>query len=180
MEQTYELHIAGLTRRLPIHRVNDHLSIASFIMLGDTELVEACARELVKKLPGDIDFLVTPEAKSIPLTHAMARIMGIDYVVIRKSVKVYMDDPLIANVKSITTAAQQHLVMDSIDVKKLYHKRVAIVDDVVSTGGSLHAVDELLSKTGCTVVTKVAPLLEEAGYDGHDLMWLERLPVFKD
>ncbi len=180
MVRTYELHIAGVTRTLQLHRVSDHLSIAGFIMLGDTELVEACARELVKKLPGNIDYLVCPEAKAIPLTHAMARLMGIDYIVIRKSVKVYMDKPLIADVKSITTAAEQHLVMDSADVERLYHKNVAIVDDVVSTGGSLLAVEEILAKTACTVVAMVAPLLEEGGYDGHGLTWLERLPVFKD
>ena len=91
-----------------------------------------------------------------------------------------MDNPLIADVKSITTAQQQHLVMDSADVKKLYGKRVAIVDDVVSTGGSLHAVEEILSRTACKVVAKVAPLLEEGGYDGHDVVYLERLPVFPD
>ena len=135
MEKTYELRIAGLTRQLKLHRVSEHLSIAGFIMLGDTELVEACARELVKKLPQGIDYLVCPEAKAIPLAHAMARIMGIDYIVIRKSVKVYMDDPLIVDVKSITTAARQQLIMDRSDVQKLSGKRVAIVDDVVSTGG---------------------------------------------
>ena len=180
MNKTYELHIAGLTRQLTLHRVSEHLSIAGFIMLGDTELVEECAKALVEKLPKDLDFLVCPEAKAIPLTHAMARIMGIDYIVIRKSVKVYMDNPLIADVKSITTAQQQHLVMDSADVKKLYGKRVAIVDDVVSTGGSLHAVEEILSRTACKVVAIVAPLLEEGGYDGHDVVYLERLPVFPD
>ena len=180
MNNTYELHIAGLTRQLQMHRVSEHLSIAGFIMLGDTELVEACAKVLVEKLPADVDYLICPEAKAIPLTHAMARLRGIDYIVIRKSVKVYMDNPLIADVKSITTAAPQHLVMDSADVKKIWHKRVAIVDDVVSTGGSLHAVEEILAKTGCTVVAKIAPLLEEGGYDGHDVIYLERLPVFPD
>ena len=106
--------------------------------------------------------------------------MGINYIVIRKSVKVYMENPLIVDVQSITTAGQQHLVMDSADVQKIWHKRVAIVDDVVSTGGSLKAVEEILNKTGCTVVAKVAPLLEEGGYDGHDVIYLERLPVFPD
>ena len=176
----YDLEVAGCKRKLSILNVTDKLAIAGFIMLGDTELVEECAKALVEKLPKDLDFLVCPEAKAIPLTHAMARIMGIDYIVIRKSVKVYMDNPLIADVKSITTAQQQHLVMDSADVKKLYGKRVAIVDDVVSTGGSLHAVEEILSRTACKVVAKVAPLLEEGGYDGHDVVYLERLPVFPD
>lgn len=180
MDATYELHLLGLTRQLTLHRVSDHLSIAGFILLGDVEMVEACARALVEKLPQGIDYLVCPETKSIPLAHAMARLMGIDYIVVRKMVKAYMEDPIVTDAQSITTAGQQHLVMDSTDVKKIWHKRVAIIDDVVSTGGSLLALENLLSKTGCTVVAKAAPLLEEAGYDGHDLIYLQRLPVFPD
>ena len=133
-----------------------------------------------KKLPEGIDYLVCPEAKAIPLTHAIARRLGIDYIVIRKTVKAYMDNPLIADVMSITTAAPQHLVMDSADVQKIYHKKVAIIDDVVSTGGSLRAVENILAKTACTVVAKAAPLLEEGGYDGRDLIYIQRHPVFTD
>ena len=130
----YELTVAGCKRSLPILNVTDKLAIAGFIMLGDTELVEECAKVLVTKLPADIDYLICPEAKAIPLAHAMARMMGINYIVIRKSVKVYMENPLIVDVQSITTAGQQHLVMDSADVQKIWHKRVAIVDDY--TGNS--------------------------------------------
>ncbi len=180
METTYELHLAGLVRHLPLRRVADHLSVASFVMLGDTELVEACAAELVKLLPEGIDYLVCPEAKAIPLAHAMARLMGINYVVIRKTIKAYMANPMIADVRSITTQGEQHLVMDSSDVLKLSGKRVCIVDDVVATGGSLEAVEKMLAKTNCTVVAKAAPLLEEAGYEGTDLIYLKKHPVFRD
>ncbi len=179
-EKTYELHLAGVTRQLPMRRVAEHLTVPSFVMLGDTELVEACADALYEKLPKDVDYLVCPEAKAIPLTHALARRMGIDYIVIRKTVKAYMENPLVTDVHSITTAEGQHLVLDSVDVKKIEHKRVIIVDDVVSTGGSLMAVENLLSKTGCTVVAKAAPLLEDGGYDGYDLIYLQEHPVFRD
>lgn len=179
-EKTYELRLLGLTRQLPLRRVADHVTVASFVMLGDTELVEACAEELAKRLPEGIDYLVCPEAKAIPLTHAIARRLGIDYIVIRKTVKAYMENPLVADVMSITTAAPQHLVMDSADVQKIYHKKVAIIDDVVSTGGSLRAVENILAKTACTVVAKAAPLLEEGGYDGKDLIYIQRHPVFTD
>lgn len=180
MDKTYELHLAGVTRQLPLRRVSEHITVPSFVMLGDTELVEACADALVAKLPKDVDYLVCPEAKAIPLTHALARRMGINYVVIRKSVKAYMKDPVMTEVRSITTSTPQHLVMDSTDVAKLAGKRVIIVDDVVSTGGSLKAVEELLSKTSCTVVAKAAPLLEDGGYDGKDLIYIQRHPIFRD
>ncbi len=179
-EKTYELHLAGLVRHLPLRRVSDHITVPSFVMLGDTQLVENCADALYEKLPKDADYLVCPEAKAIPLTHALARRLGIDYIVIRKTVKAYMENPIIADVQSITTAVPQQLVMDSSDVQKIYHKRVIIVDDVVSTGGSLKAVENILSKTGCTVIAKAAPLLEDGGYDGKDLIYLQRHPVFRD
>ncbi|MGI6075798.1 MAG: phosphoribosyltransferase family protein [Pyramidobacter sp.] len=179
-EKTYELHLAGLVRQLPLRRVSDHITVPSFVMLGDTQLVENCADALYEKLPKDADYLVCPEAKAIPLTHALAKRLGIDYIVIRKTVKAYMENPIIADVQSITTAVPQHLVMDSADVQKIYHKRVIIVDDVVSTGGSLRAVENILSKTGCTVIAKAAPLLEDGGYDGKDLIYLQRHPIFRD
>ena len=179
-EKTYELHLAGLVRHLPLRRVSAHITVPSFVMLGDTQLVENCADALYEKLPKDADYLVCPEAKAIPLTHALARRLGIDYIVIRKTVKAYMENPIIADVQSITTAVPQQLVMDSSDVQKIYHKRVIIVDDVVSTGGSLKAVENILSKTGCTVIAKAAPLLEDGGYDGKDLIYLQHHPVFRD
>ena len=130
--------------------------------------------------PAGIDYLVCPEAKAIPLTHAMARRLGLDYIVIRKTVKSYMENPIVADVRSITTTAEQHLVMDSSDVVKIYHKKVAVIDDVVSTGGSIHAVESILAKTGCEIAAKAAPLLEEGGHSGEGIIYLEKLPVFPD
>ena len=165
MNETYTLHVAGLTRELKKVRVAPSLRIASFVMLGDTGLIEKCADALyeeIKKL-GEIDMLVCPEAKGIPLTHALAVRMGVDYVVARKSVKGYMEHPI-----------------DEFDAAKLKGKKVCVVDDVVSTGGSLRSLEDVLAKTGCSVVSKVAVLLEEGGYSKNDLIYLERLPVFKD
>lgn len=179
-EKVYELHIAGLTRKLPLRRVSEHLQIASFIMLGDTELVEACAGELAKHVPGDVKYLICPETKAIPLAHAMARILGIDYVVIRKTVKSYMADPIITEVHSITTPVPQQLVLDSVDVEKIRGRKVALVDDVVSTGGSLKAMETILARTDCEIVACLTPLLEEAGHSGEGVTYLEKLPVFPD
>ncbi len=182
MNETYTLHVAGLTRELKKVRVAPNLRIASFVMLGDTRLIERCADALYEEINklGAIEMRVCPEAKGIPLTHALAVRMGVDYVVARKSVKGYMEHPIIAEVKSITTTEKQIIVIDEFDAAKLSGKRVCVVDDVVSTGGSLRSLEEVLAKTGCTVVSKVAVLLEEGGYSKDDLIYLERLPVFKD
>jgi len=180
MEETYTLRVAGLTRRLPIRRVGHGLSIASFVMLGDTELVESTAQALCKKLPVyDIDILVCPEAKAIPLAQVLASLLKVNYVVVRKSVKGYMKDPLIEITKSITTVEEQRLVLDAVDVEKITGRNVCIVDDVVSTGGSLKSIEALLKRTSCKVVAKAAVLLEDSGYDDPALVYLERLPVFK-
>ena len=183
MEETYRLHLCGLTRDLPKIALGGGLTIASFVMLGDTELIEAAAAGIAghPDFPADrIDFLLCPEAKAIPLAHAIARLLGKDYVVARKSVKAYMREPLIVEASSITTAEKQRLVLDGPDVGKLRGRRVAILDDVVSTGGSLRAVEELLSRVGCVIACRAAVLLEEAGYAGDDLIYLERLPVFRE
>ncbi|KEJ92929.1 phosphoribosyltransferase family protein [Synergistes jonesii] len=181
MYETYTLHVAGLTRELKKVRVAPSLRIASFVMLGDTRLIERCADALYEKIKdGGAEILVCPEAKGIPLTHALAVRLGVDYVVARKSVKGYMERPIVAEVKSITTTEKQIIVVDEFDAEKLKGKKVCIVDDVVSTGGSLASLEAVLKKTGCTVIGKVAVLLEEGGYSGEDLTYLERLPVFKD
>ncbi len=181
--KTYTLSIGSLVRELPIVRVSDRLSIASFVMLGDTALIEAAADALVAH-PGfprsGIDLLVCPEAKAISLTHAVAVRLGCDYVVVRKTVKSYMQDPLVETVVSITTKGTQTLVLDGPDRKALSGKKVCIVDDVVSTGGSLDSLGRLLARTGCTVTARAAVLLEEGGHTGEDLVFLARLPVFKD
>ncbi len=179
---TYTLEIGGLTRELPIVPVGDGLSIASFVMLGDTELVERVADGLLRHpdFPrGKIDILVCPEAKAIPLAHAVAVRLGVDYVVLRKSLKSYMRNALAETVESITTGGTQTLVLDGPERERLTGKRVCVVDDVVSTGCSLASIEKLLSKVDCEVVGKIAALLEDGGYDGRDLTYLGRLPVFK-
>ena len=181
MSGTYTLRVAGVTRELKKVRVAPELVIASFVMLGDTELVERCADALLSRMPQEgVDLLVCLEAKGIPLTHALARRLGLDYVTVRKSVKSYMEDPLVVEVRSITTQAPQTLVLDGVDRRRLRGRRVGVVDDVVSTGGSLRAVETLLAKAGAQVACRVAVLLEEGGYHGEDLIFLERLPVFPD
>ena len=181
MEDFHTLNVAGLKRRLPKIRIADNLAIASFVMLGDTELVEKTAHALYEHpaFPRyDVDVLVCPEAKAIPLTHALANLLQVNYIVARKSLKSYMKDPVVEKVKSITTSGEQLLVLNGGDVDKIGGRNVCIVDDVVSTGGSIKALENLLLKTGCKVVAKAAVLLEEAGYAGDDLVFLEKLPIF--
>lgn len=181
--KTFTLSIGPVVRELPVVAVSKTLSIASFVMLGDTALIEASADALVAhpKFPrSSIDLLVCPEAKAIPLTHAIAVRIGCNYIVVRKNVKSYMQDPLVESVSSITTEGRQSLVLDGPDRKALEGKRVCIVDDVVSTGGSLISLEKLLSKTGARVVGKAAVLLEDGGYPGEELIYLDKLPVFRN
>jgi adenine phosphoribosyltransferase len=181
-EEFYELKVAGLTRKLPKVKINDKLAIASFVMLGDTELVEKCGDALFYQLDIrelDIDIIVVPEAKGIALAHCVSNHMSVDYVVARKGVKGYMTDPMVEKVQSITTVEMQTLVLDKCDVEKLDGKNVCIVDDVVSTGGSILGLQKILEKINCKVVCKAAVLLEEAGYDKDDLVYLEKLPIFR-
>lgn len=181
MKEVYTLSVAGLKRRLPKIKISDELTIASFVMLGDTELIEYSARALYEHpaFPRfDVDVLVCPEAKAIPLAHALANLLQVNYIVVRKSVKSYMNDPVVEKVTSITTTGEQLLVLNGVDVAKIRGRNVCIIDDVVSTGGSLVALERLLKKTGCKVVAKAAVLLEDAGYTGDDLIYLEKLPVF--
>ena len=181
-DEFYELKVAGLTRKLPKVKINDKLAIASFVMLGDTELIEKCADALFYQLDTrklDIDIIVVPEAKGIALAHCISNHMSVDYVVARKGVKGYMTDPMIEKVQSITTIGAQTLVLDKCDVDKLEGKNVCIVDDVVSTGGSIVGLQKILEKINCTVVCKATVLLEEAGYDKDDLIYLAKLPIFR-
>ncbi len=180
--ETYTLKVGSLVRQLPVVPVASGLSIASFVMLGDTELIETTARLLVNhpRFPrNETDILVCPEAKAIPLTHVMACLLGINYVVVRKAVKTYMRDPLVETVTSITTTGRQKLVLDGPDAVSLENRKVCIVDAVVSTGGSLLSLEKLLEKAGCRVIAKAAVLLEEAGYAEDGLIYIEKLPVFK-
>ena len=140
MAKTYTLNVAGLTRELTICKVNDHMDIAAFIMLGDAELTVAAATELLKKCP-EFDILLTAEAKGIPLAHEMSRQSGKPYICARKGEKLYMADPVVVEDQSITTAGKQKLVIDRKELDKMNGKRVLVVDDVISTGGSLKALD---------------------------------------
>lgn len=176
-EKYYELKLAGLTRHLPIMPISDDLAIAGFVILGDTELVTAVAPEMVKILP-ECDILITAETKGIPLVSEMARLMGHSrYVVARKSMKLYMEDPLIVDVKSITTANPQKLFLDEKDAERIRGKRVAIVDDVISTGESLLALEKLVELSGGEIVTRMCILAEGEAVDREDILYLQELPL---
>ena len=173
----YELHIAGLTRQLQKFAVSDKLDIAAFILFGDVELVERCAEELLKKVP-EFDYIITPEAKSIPLAYEMSRLSGKKYIVARKGVKVYMDNPEKVEVHSITTQKVQTLYLGHEDGDLLTGKRVLIVDDVISTGESLKAVQLLVERFDGNIVASCAPLAEGDAADRDDIVYLEKLPLF--
>ena len=173
----YELHIAGLTRYLQKFSISDNLDIAAFILFGDVELAECCARDLLLKVP-EFDYIVTPEAKSIPLAYEMSKQSGKKYIVARKGVKVYMDNPVKVSVTSITTQKEQTLYLGHEDGDLLKGKRVLIVDDVISTGESLKAVVELVKKFEGNIVGMCAPLAEGDSADRDDIIYLEKLPLF--
>ncbi len=179
MDKFYTLNVAGLTRELPLCPVNEHLDIAAFIMFSDVELTVACARDLIKLVP-ECDVLVTAESKGIPLGYEMARQMagGMKYIVARKSVKLYMKDPIGVNVKSITTAAEQKLFLDRDEANYLKGKRVLIVDDVISTGESLEALKKLVEAAGGEIVGQAAVLAEGDAAKRDDIYFLEELPLF--
>ncbi|MGE5507241.1 MAG: phosphoribosyltransferase family protein [Chitinophagales bacterium] len=173
----HTLTICGVTRKLPIIQVAPHLSIASFVILGDTELVTAVAPALVAKLP-PVDALISAEAKGIPLIHEVSRLLGMNYFVARKSVKPYMDEPLVDEVVSITTQKKQVLCLDGKDARQLAGKRVAIIDDVISTGESVSAVERLVEKAGGTVAARAAILAEGDAVKRPDIIFLGELPLF--
>lgn len=180
MSQThYELHVAGLTRQLPICRVNDDMSIAAFIMFSDVELTVKCAEALLAKCP-EFDVIFTAEAKGIPLAYEMSRQTGKVYVTARKMSKLYMKDPVEIEVKSISTARMQKLYLDADEMNLLRGKRVLIVDDVISTGGSLYAMEEMVKKADGNIVGKAAVLAEGVAADRTDIIYLEVLPLFFD
>jgi len=177
MAETYTLKVAGLTRELTICKVNEHLDIAAFIMLGDAELTVACATELLKKCP-EFDYLLTAEAKGIPVAHEMSRQSGKPYLCARKGAKLYMKEPVVVEDESITTAGKQKLVIDRAELDRMNGKRVLVVDDVISTGGSLHALEQLAARSTCQIVGKAAVLAEGDAADRTDIIYLEKLPLF--
>ena len=176
--KTYTLHVAGLTRELPIIKLSYDLSIASFVILGDTEIVRKTAPIIAKKLP-EVDFIVTAEAKGIPLAYEISRILNLnEYVVARKSIKAYMEEPIEVEINSITTTNSQKLYLNNQDAKKIKGKRIALVDDVISTGQSLKAFERLVEKAGGKVLAKAAILAEGDAKDRKDIVFLEALPTF--
>lgn len=175
---TYEIDIAGLKRELPLCKVSDDLYIGAFVIFGDVELTVHCAAELLKRAP-EYDYLIAPEAKAIPLLYEMARQSGAEkYFLARKKAKAYMQGVLTVNVKSITTEGVQTLVLDAEDAKQLKDKRVVILDDVISTGESLRAMEELCRQVGANVVGKMAVLAEGDANDRPDITVLGKLPLF--
>ena len=174
----HHMRIAGLERDLPICSVSDTLSIAGFVIFGDPELTVACAKELLAKAP-EYDYLITAEAKGIPLAHEMARQNGDKkYFLARKGPKLYMRNILSVAVKSITTAKEQHLYLDGADAELMKGKRILLVDDVISTGESLSALEALVEKAGGIICGRMAILAEGDAQERDDLVYLEKLPLF--
>lgn len=174
----YEITVAGVKRQLPVVPISENLSIAAFVIFGDTEIVEPCARELARRLPPEVDYLITAEAKSIPLIYEMAKVMKMPkYIIARKSVKGYMVNPIVTKVRSITTDKEQLLCVDEDDIKLLRGAKVAIVDDVISTGGSIAAVEHLVTEAGGTVVARAAILAEGDAAQRTDIIYLEKIPL---
>lgn len=174
----HTMTIAGLERQLPICKVTEELYIAGFVIFGDPELTVACAGELLKKAP-EYDYIITAEAKGIPLVHEMARQAGNSkYILARKGPKLYMRDIFDVAVRSITTAKEQHLYLDGADAELMKDKRILIVDDVISTGESLTALEALVERAGGKVCGRMAILAEGDAQSRDDLIYLEKLPLF--
>ena len=175
---SYTLEVAGLTRELPICKINENVSIAAFIMFGDVELTIACATALLEKAPA-FDVIVTAEAKAIPLAYEMSRQSGKKYIPARKGKKLYMVDPVEVYDKSITTEKAQTLCVDRPELEYLDGKRVLIVDDVISTGGSLAAMEAIVAKSTGTVVGRAAVLAEGDAAKRKDILFLAPLPLIE-
>jgi len=179
--QTYRVEIAGLRRELPLFEVAPGVRIAVLNILGDVELVEACARELAKRLQGlAFDLIVTPEAKSIPLAHALAGVMRKGYVVLRKAYKVYMGETLQSETVSITTGRPQTLYLDEKDRQLVAGQRVVLVDDVISTGSTIEGMRSLMKLAGAQVVAEAAVFTEGDTDQWKGILALGHLPVFTD
>ena len=174
----YRMTVAGLERDLPICPLNEKLSIAGFVIFGDQELTVACAKALLEKAPA-YDYIITAEAKGIPLAHEMARQAGdAKYILARKGPKLYMRDIFSVTVQSITTAKEQKLYLDGADAALMKGKRILLVDDVISTGESLKALEALVEKAGGEICGRMAILAEGDAIDRKDIIYLEPLPLF--
>ena len=176
--KSYRMTIAGLERALPICPLNDKLSIGAFVIFGDPELTVACARDLLKLAP-EYDYIITAESKGIPLVHEMARQSGNQtYLLARKAPKLYMTGVMEVKVRSITTAAEQKLYIDTADAEKMRGKRILVVDDVISTGESLRALETLVNEAGGIICGRMCILAEGDAALRDDLIYLEKLPLF--
>ena len=174
----YPMTIAGVRRELPLCPLNDKLMIGAFVIIGDAELTTACARELLTRAP-EYDYMITAEAKGIPLIHEMARQSSAPkYFCARKKAKLYMSNVIDVTVHSITTQGEQHLYLDGADATLMKGKRILIVDDVISTGESLHALEELVERVGGIIAGRMAILAEGDATERDDLIYLEKLPLF--
>ncbi len=176
--RTYPIDIKGMKRDLPICPINEDLYIAGFVIVGDTELSEHCAKELLKLVP-KYDYILTAETKGIPLAHDMARLTGQKkFLVARKGLKAYMVNPISASVESITTKGQQHLYLDENDALCIKNHRILVVDDVVSTGRSLEALELLVNKCGGEIAGRMTILAEGEAAARNDITYLQKLPLF--
>ncbi len=174
----YRMNIAGLDRELPLCPLNDDVYIGAFVIFGDPELTTAAAQALLERAP-EYDYIITAESKGIPLAHEMARLAGNQkYFLARKAPKLYMDGVFEVTVRSITTAGEQKLYMDGADAALMKGKRVLIVDDVISTGESLRALEQLVEAAGAKIAGKMAILAEGAAQERGDIIYLEKLPLF--
>lgn len=173
----YSMKIAGLERKLPLCPLNDKLNIAAFVIFGDAELTVASAAELLKKAP-EFDYIITAEAKGIPLAHEMSRQSGKKYFVARKKPKLYMTGVFDAVVNSITTEGEQHLYLDTAEAEQIKGKKILIVDDVISLGESLKAVQTLINKAEGIIVANMTILAEGDAAKRDDIIYLEPLPLF--
>ena len=174
----HRMKVAGVERDLPICKVTDDLYIAGFVVFGDQELTVACARELLKVAP-EYDYIITAEAKGIPLAHEMARQTNASkYFLARKVPKLYMTGVFESTVKSITTEKEQTLYLDTADAEMIKGKKILIVDDVISTGESLRALEVLVEKAGGIIAGRMAVLAEGDAQGRADIIYLEKLPLF--
>lgn len=179
MKRYYNITVNGVKRKLPLCKLTDDLKIAAFVIFGDVELTRAAAQGLLDKIDFEYDYLITAESKGIPLVYEMARISGQNkYFLARKAPKLYMRNILKCEVQSITTTKRQTLYLDGYDAKEMCGKRIIIVDDVISTGESLRAMEQLVEQAGGIIVGKMAILAEGDAYDRDDIISLEYLPLF--
>ena len=178
VKTTYEMKIAGLDRSLPLCPISDKLKIGAFVIFGDPELTTACAKELLEKAP-DYDYIITAESKGIPIAHEMARLAGNQkYFIARKKAKLYMTGVFEVTVHSLTTEGEQKLYLDKADAALMKGKRILIVDDVVSTGESLRAVEELVKAAGAQIAGQMCILAEGDAQKRSDITYLAPLPLF--